>query len=110
MYDVSSRADLYGISGPYSWMAGRDASVDLAKMRKVDAAERADCEQLDGGLMCACIHAHMCILGSYSQSLCISMHHVLLLGMPSNLGQLDGKLTNSFGLCIYVCNACMIYK
>ena len=49
VYDVSSRADLYGISGPYSWLAGKDASIPLAKMRKLDASDATSMDQLDGG-------------------------------------------------------------
>mmetsp|Transcript_7083 Transcript_7083/g.10482 ORF Transcript_7083/g.10482 Transcript_7083/m.10482 type:complete len:180 (-) Transcript_7083:121-660(-) len=34
IFDVSSREDLYGITGPYSYMTGRDSSRILAKMAR----------------------------------------------------------------------------
>mmetsp|Transcript_31493 Transcript_31493/g.65893 ORF Transcript_31493/g.65893 Transcript_31493/m.65893 type:complete len:163 (-) Transcript_31493:317-805(-) len=34
IFDVSSRKDIYGIGGAYSWLAGREASRLLAKMAK----------------------------------------------------------------------------
>lgn len=47
IFDVSSREDLYGISGPYNYMAGRDASRILAKMaRKGQETETVSLDDL----------------------------------------------------------------
>mmetsp|Transcript_43437 Transcript_43437/g.68024 ORF Transcript_43437/g.68024 Transcript_43437/m.68024 type:complete len:127 (+) Transcript_43437:266-646(+) len=43
VYDVTPRADLYGVGGPYGYMTGKDASRLLAKMaKKTDDDGRTD--------------------------------------------------------------------
>ena len=47
IFDVSPKADLYGIGGPYSWLAGKDGSIQLATMKK-EVAGITSVEELDG--------------------------------------------------------------
>jgi membrane-associated progesterone receptor component len=47
VYDVTPKADMYGIGGPYSYMAGKDASRILAKMATKDDSLAMDSCAID---------------------------------------------------------------